>query len=105
MRLTPWADLRARARPGTLARAARATDTLLAALRLDALRRARGLTRDELAERLAARSSHPEIDESADRTDVRVSVLRALVEAIGGELRVIARFPDAEVRLDPPRTD
>lgn len=34
------------------------------------------------------------------RDDVRVSTLRAVLQAMGGELEIRARFPDAEYRIE-----
>ena len=70
----------------------------LAAMPLGELRRARELTQSELADRL--RTTQPEISKIERRTDVYVSTLRKYIEAMGGALEVVARFPDGEVRLD-----
>jgi hypothetical protein len=34
------------------------------------------------------------------RTDMYVSTLRRYVEALGGELEIVARFPDREYRIE-----
>jgi hypothetical protein len=33
------------------------------------------------------------------RTDMYISTLRSHIEAMGGELEVIARFPDGDVKI------
>jgi hypothetical protein len=70
---------------------------LLAEMPLHELRRARQLSREQLAEDLGA--TQPEISKIERQTDMYVSTLRRFVEAMGGELDIIARFPDGTVRI------
>jgi hypothetical protein len=92
-----WAEIKAKASPETIARAAAKTEWLLTSLRLDELRQARGLTPEALAEQLEI------CEESASMLEPRsyyISALRFVIEAMGGEMEIRARFPDAEYRLD-----
>lgn len=41
----------------------------------------------------------PAIAKMEKRTDMYVSTLRSHIEAMGGQLEVIARFPDGAVRI------
>ena len=41
----------------------------------------------------------PAIAKLEKRTDMYISTLRSHIEAMGGELEVIARFPDGDVRI------
>ena len=41
----------------------------------------------------------PAIAKMEKRTDMYISTLRSHIEAMGGELEVIARFPDGDVRI------
>jgi hypothetical protein len=41
----------------------------------------------------------PAIAKLEKRTDMYISTLRSHIEAMGGELDVIARFPDGDVRI------
>ena len=70
---------------------------LLLAMPLNELRRARQLSQEQLAEELGA--TQPEISKMEHRADMYVSTLRRFVEAMGGELEIIARFPDGIVRI------
>jgi transcriptional regulator with XRE-family HTH domain len=70
---------------------------LLAAMPLNELRRARQLSQEQLAEELGA--TQPEISKIEHRTDMYVSTLRRFVEAMGGQLEIIARFPDGTVEI------
>jgi len=70
---------------------------LLTEMPLHELRRARQLSQEQLAEELGA--TQPEISKIEHRTDMYVSTLRRFVEAMGGKLDIIARFPDGTVRI------
>mgnify|MGYP001147823380 FL=1 len=70
---------------------------MLAAMPLAELRRARGLSQKALAEALGVQQ--PSIARLEKRTDMYVSTLRSHIEAMGGELEVVARFPDGAVRI------
>jgi len=64
---------------------------------LQELRLARGLSQKTLAEILCIQQ--PAIAKLEKRTDMYLSTLRNHIRAMGGELDVIARFPDGEVRI------
>jgi transcriptional regulator with XRE-family HTH domain len=89
-----WSEIRAKAAPETLAAAAVKTEQMLTSYRLRELREARGLTQTEMADRLAIRQVS--VSKLEARADVRVSTLRSVLEAMGAELEIRARFPDAE---------
>ena len=59
---------------------------------LNELRQARGLSQKVLAEVLHVQQ--PSIAKLEKRTDMYISTLRSHIEAMGGQLEVIARFPD-----------
>jgi len=64
---------------------------------LAAIRRGRGLTQQQVADRLGM--TQPEVSKLERRRDVRLSTLRAYVAALGGEPVVTARFDDEEHRI------
>lgn len=64
---------------------------------LDELRLALGLSQEELAQRLDVQQ--PAVSKLTSRSDMRISTLRDLIEAMGGELHVTAKFPDRSVEL------
>lgn len=70
---------------------------ILAQMPLHELRRARALTQQELAERLEV--SQPAVAKMEQRADVYVSSLRSYVEAVGGQLKIVAEFPEGEVAI------
>lgn len=71
---------------------------LLAEMPLNELRQARGLSQKMLAEVLHVQQ--PSIAKIEKRTDMYLSTLRSHIEAMGGELDVIARFPDGSVKIN-----
>ena len=71
---------------------------MLAEMPLNELRQARGLSQKMLAEVLHVQQ--PSIAKIEKRTDMYWSPLRSHIEAMGGELDVIARFPDGSVKIN-----
>lgn len=65
---------------------------------LHELRKARGLSQKTLAEVLHVQQ--PAVAKMERRTDMYLSTLRNHIRAMGGELDVVARFPDGEVRIE-----
>jgi DNA-binding XRE family transcriptional regulator len=69
-----------------------------AGARLKALRQAHGLTQQQVAERLGM--TQPEVSRLERRRDAKLSLLRAYVRVLGGELQTSARFGDEVIPLD-----
>ena len=70
---------------------------MLAEMPLNELRQARGLSQKMLAEVLHVQQ--PAIAKIEKRTDMYISTLRSHIEALGGKLEVVARFPDGAVKI------
>ena len=80
------------------AEAAALTDAMERDLSLAELRRARLMTQDQLAADLHINQAS--VAKLERRTDMYLSTLRRFVEAMGGELEIVARFPNQpQVRL------
>ena len=73
------------------------TGGILEEMALAELRRAREMSQAQLAQALGIRQ--PSVADMEKRTDMYISTLRSLVEGMGGELDIIARFPGQEVRI------
>jgi len=93
-----FAELRARMSPSARARAAQLAQKMLEEMPLQEIRRARHLTQEQLAVTLDA--TQPEISKIERRTDLYISTLRRYVEAMGGTLDIVARFPDGDIRIN-----
>ena len=92
-----FAELRAKMAPESQARVEAKAQDLLAEMPLNELRQARGLSQKVLAEVLHVQQ--PSIAKMERRTDMYISTLRSHIEAMGGQLEVIARFPDGSVKI------
>ena len=90
-------DLRAKMTPESQARTVAKTEAMLAEMPLDELRQARGLSQKMLAEILHVQQ--PSIAKMEKRTDMYLSTLRSHIEAMGGQLEVVARIPDGVVKV------
>jgi transcriptional regulator with XRE-family HTH domain len=78
-------------------RAKEKTRAILADMALDELREARRLTQVQLAEIFHV--GQPAIAKMEKRTDMYLSTLRGIIQAMGGELEIRAVFPDGDVRI------
>jgi DNA-binding XRE family transcriptional regulator len=92
-----FANLQAQMTPKARAKVKRKTEEMLAEMPLHELRQARGLSQKTLAEVLQVQQ--PSIAKLEKRTDMYLSTLRNHIEAMGGELEVVARFPDVAVKI------
>lgn len=102
MKIHRWADLKHKASPEQRAeskRWAKEEARRLEALDMDlkAMRELLGKTQVEVAK--ALEMSQGQVSETEHREDLRLSTLRRYVEALGGELEVIATFGDKRIRL------
>jgi predicted transcriptional regulator len=77
---------------------AQKTVQLKTEMALGELRKALQLSQADLAAKLKVKQ--PAVARLEKRTDMYVSHLRKVIEAMGGELDIIARFPDGEVKID-----
>ncbi|MBD5648006.1 MAG: XRE family transcriptional regulator [Desulfovibrio sp.] len=75
----------------------READGLLQEMALAELRKARDMSQTQLAEKLGIKQ--PSVADMEKRTDMYVSTLRALIEGMGGQLDIIARFQDTDIRI------
>jgi DNA-binding transcriptional regulator YiaG len=92
-----FSALRAKMSPATQTRAATRAQKMRAEMPLQELRHAKELSQVKLAEALHVNQAA--ISKLERRTDMYISTLRAYIKAMGGDLEVIARFPDGEVRI------
>ncbi|MCP4698545.1 MAG: XRE family transcriptional regulator [Gammaproteobacteria bacterium] len=64
---------------------------------LHELRRAKLLTQRDLAEKLQLEQAA--VSKMERRTDMLIGSLRRYIEAMGGTLDIVARFPDGDVQI------
>ncbi|HEY9722767.1 MAG TPA: helix-turn-helix domain-containing protein [Oscillatoriaceae cyanobacterium] len=77
--------------------AERQRPAILALMALQELRKHREMSQEQLAETLGIKQSA--VSRLERRTDMYVSTLKELIEGLGGELHVIASFPEGDVEI------
>ena len=93
-----WNEVKAKRLPAEkVAEIERSADAEVVDLNLRAVRELLGKTQEEVA--AAAGMAQPELSRLERRQDHLLSTVRRYVEALGGEVEVIARFGDRSVRL------
>lgn len=90
-------ELRARMPPEARAKAEAEALRLRKEMDLADVRRALRLSQEEIAQTLHV--GQAAVAKIEKRTDMYVSTLRRFIEAMGGELEIVARFPDHAVRI------
>jgi len=92
-----FSTLRAELSPQAQKKSAALTRKMIREMPLHELRHARGLSQLDLARLLNVQQ--PAIAKLEHRTDMYLSTLRNHIEAMGGQLEILARFPEGEVRI------
>jgi transcriptional regulator with XRE-family HTH domain len=92
-------DLRAKMSPKAQTRAAGRAKAMMLEMQLQALRKNRQVTQVQLAK--AMNVEQAAISKIERRGDMYVSTLREYVEALGGELKMVASFPEGDIQVHP----
>jgi transcriptional regulator with XRE-family HTH domain len=85
--------------PQAQARSAARAAAMLVDMQLRELRKARNVTQVEVA--MAMDIEQASVSKIERREDMYVSTLREYVKALGGELKLVASFPDAQIQVRP----
>jgi len=93
-----FSELREKMSPAAQAEVRVRADKIIQDMALAELRRARELTQQQLAGELKVNQAW--ISKIERQTDMYLSTLRAYIEAMGGELDIVARFDDGSVRIN-----
>lgn len=91
-------ELEAKMSPESRARAEAKAKKMLAEMPLDELREARAMTQTHLAKILGVNQAA--VSKMERRADMYVSTLQDFVKAMGGELKITARFPEGTVEIN-----
>ena len=92
-------ELRAKMSPAAQARSAARAEATLVEMQLQELRKSRDVTQVDVAKVMKVEQAA--ISKLERREDMYVSTLRDYVKALGGELKLVASFPDAEIQVHP----
>ena len=79
------------------ARAAKLTQKYLDEMLLSELRTASGKTQKEVAKMIGIKQ--PSLSKLEKQADMQLSTLRRIVKVLGGELEVVAKFPNGRIKL------
>lgn len=90
-------ELRSELSPARQEKIARKVEALREQMTLAELRQARELTQETLSDTLHV--GQAAVAKMEKRTDMYVGNLRRFVEAMGGELDIVARFPEGSVKI------
>ena len=71
---------------------------MLAEMPLQELRQAKQLSQEKLAKLLETKQAN--VSRLERRTDMYISTLRNYIEAMGGKLEIVARFPEGSVLIN-----
>ena len=93
-----FADLEARMTPEARALADSIYEQHIKEMPLNELRQAKALSQATLAEMLHVNQAA--ISKMERRTDMYISTLRNYIRAMGGELEIIATFPDGQSKIE-----
>ena len=94
-----FSALRARMSPQAQAMSAARAEAMLLEMELQALRKSRQVTQVDLAK--AMQVEQAAVSKLEHRDDMYISTLRSYVQALGGELKLVASFPDGDIALRP----
>jgi DNA-binding XRE family transcriptional regulator len=89
--------LRLKMHPDARQQSDRLAQDMLSKMSLAELRGVRGLSQQDMADHLNVQQ--PAVAKLEARQDMRISTLRKHVQALGGRLELIARFPDQSVLI------
>jgi len=93
----PFSNLTADFSPQRKAKIIAQTEKLDTEMALGELRKAFSLTQEELAFKLNVKQ--PAISRLEQRSDMYISHLREVIEAMGGKLEIVANFGDRSVKI------
>jgi predicted transcriptional regulator len=95
----PYKKLRAKMTPEQLAEADARAKEMMAEMLLGEIRHSVGLTQEDLAATLGIKQ--PSLSKLENQDDMQISTLRKLIEALGGQLEIIAHMPRGDIRIRP----
>jgi len=90
-------ELEEKMSPESRARAEAMAKDMMADMLLAEIRKSVGLTQEELAERLGI--TQPSLSKLENQDDMQIGTLRRVIEALGGQLEIVARLPGGEIRV------
>lgn len=88
--------------PERLARAKAKAKEMMAEMLLAEIRKEAGFTQEDLAATLGVKQ--PSLSKLESQDDMQISTLQRLIQALGGQLELIAHMPGGDIRISQFRT-
>jgi len=92
-----FSELQAQMDPKRLDRSRARAKEMMAEMLLAEIRKQTGLTQEELAENLGIKQ--PSLSKLESQSDMQISTLHRVIEALGGNLELVAHLPSGDVRI------
>lgn len=90
-------ELRKQMSPESRARATAKAKEMMAEMLLAEIRKEAGFTQEDLAETLGVKQ--PSLSKLESQDDMQISTLKRLIQALGGQLELIAHMPKGDIRI------
>lgn len=90
-------ELEEKMSPASRARAEALARDMMAEMLLSELRKLVGLTQEELAAAMGI--TQPSLSKLENQDDMQISTLRRIIEALGGQLEIVAHLPRGDIRI------
>jgi transcriptional regulator with XRE-family HTH domain len=90
-------ELEARMSPEARARVKARARQMMAEMLLAEIRKSVGLTQEDVAEALGI--TQPSLSKLENQDDMQISTLRRLIQALGGDLEIVAHLPRRDIRI------
>lgn len=92
-----FSQLEAKMSPESIAASNQMAREMMAEMLLSELRKHSGITQQQLADILGIKQ--PSLSQLESQADMQVSTLQRLIEALGGNLELIAHLPGGDIRI------
>ena len=94
----PFKNLKTKLSPQARKKVDKKLQALLEQMALQELRQEKGISQEHVAKMLGTRQAN--VSRLERRTDMHISTWRSHVEAMGGKLHIIARFPEGDIDIN-----
>lgn len=88
--------------PKRLARATAKAKEIMAEMLLAEIRKEAGFTQEDLAKTIGIKQ--PSLSKLESQDDIQISTLQRLIQALGGQLELIAHMPGGDIRISQFKT-
>lgn len=95
-------ELERQMNPESLARAKAKAKEVMAEMLLAEIRKEAGFTQEDIAKKIGIKQ--PTLSKLESQDDIQISTLQRLIQALGGQLELIAHMPGGDIRISQFRT-